>query len=100
MEILGILLFGLIAGALGKLLMPGDDPGGIIVTIVIGILGALLGSFLFDALGIGGNDSSFLIRLLGAVVGVMLLLGLYRLVTGRRSGHGRGGHGRTAGARL
>jgi uncharacterized membrane protein YeaQ/YmgE (transglycosylase-associated protein family) len=99
MEILGILLFGLIAGALGKLLMPGDDPGGIIVTIIIGILGALLGSFLFDALGIGGNDSSFLIRLLGAVVGVMLLLGIYRLITGRRSGHGGGGR-RTAGARL
>jgi uncharacterized membrane protein YeaQ/YmgE (transglycosylase-associated protein family) len=79
--------------------MPGDDPGGIIVTIIIGILGALLGSFLFDALGIGGNDSSFLIRLLGAVVGVMLLLGIYRLITGRRSGHGGGGR-RTAGARL
>jgi len=98
MEILGILLFGLIAGALGKLLMPGDDPGGIIVTIVIGILGALVGSFLFDALGVGGDDSSFLVRLAGAVIGVMLLLGLYRLVAGRRRGHG---HGRpAAGARL
>ena len=95
MEILGILLFGLIAGALGKLLMPGDDPGGIIVTIIIGILGALLGSFLFDALGIGGNDSSFLVRLVGAVLGVMLLLGLYRVIAGRR-----GGHGRHAGARV
>ena len=87
MEILWILLFGLIAGALGKLLMPGDDPGGIIVTILIGIVGSVLGFYLFRAIGIGDEDKFDLGGLLGAVIGVMILLGLYRVVAGNRS-HG------------
>ncbi len=100
MEILGILLFGLVAGALGKLLMPGDDPGGIIATIAIGIVGSVIGFYLFRAIGIGDSDKFDLGGLLGAVVGVMLLLGLYRMIAGRRSGgHGHGGRHAT-GARL
>ena len=96
MEILWIALFGLIAGALGKLLMPGDDPGGIIATIVIGIAGSFLGFYLFRAIGIGDDDKFDLGGLLGAVVGVMILLGLYRAFAGSRSG-GSASHG---GARL
>jgi uncharacterized membrane protein YeaQ/YmgE (transglycosylase-associated protein family) len=95
-EIIGILLFGLVAGALGKLLMPGDDPGGIIATIVIGIVGSVIGFYLFRAIGIGDNDKFDLGGLLGAVLGVMLLLGIYRMVAGRRSTSGRGTHGRGA----
>ena len=95
MEIIAVLLFGLIAGALGKLLMPGDDPGGIIVTTLLGVAGAVLGFYLFGALGIGDTDKFDFGSLVGAVIGVMLLLALYRAVAGRRS-HG----GRHAGARL
>ena len=95
MEILWILLFGLVAGALGKLLMPGDDPGGIIATIAIGIVGSLIGFYLFRAIGIGDENKFDLGGLLGAVIGVMLLLGIYRMVVGRRSGgHGHGRHAR------
>ena len=86
MEILLIVLFGLIAGALGKLLMPGDDPGGIIATILIGIAGSFIGFYLFRAIGIGDDDKFDLGGLLGAVLGVMLLLGLYRAFAGRRDG--------------
>ena len=91
MEILWILLFGLVAGALGKLLMPGDDPGGIIVTIIIGIVGSLIGFYLFRAIGIGDDNKFDLGGLLGAVIGVMLLLGIYRAIVGRR-GHGGPAH--------
>lgn len=80
--ILGWIIFGLIVGALAKLLMPGRDPGGIIVTILLGIVGAVVGGYLGRALGLyGPNDAAgFLMSLLGAVV----LLWLYRLVIGRR----------------
>jgi uncharacterized membrane protein YeaQ/YmgE (transglycosylase-associated protein family) len=91
MEILWILLFGLVAGALGKLLMPGDDPGGIIATIAIGIVGSLIGFYLFRAIGIGDENKFDLGGLLGAVLGVMLLLGIYRAIAGRRS-HGGPAH--------
>ena len=84
MEILGILLFGLVAGAIGKLLMPGDDPGGIIVTALLGVAGAVVGFYLFGALGIGDTDKFDLGSLAGAVIGVMLLLALYRMIVGRR----------------
>ena len=95
MEILWIALFGLIAGALGKLLMPGDDPGGIIVTILIGIAGSFLGFYLFRAIGIGDDNAFDLGGLIGAIIGTMILLGIYRAIVGRRS-HGK----HHAGARL
>ena len=87
MEIIGILLFGLVVGALAKLLMPGDDPGGIIVTALIGVAGSVVGFYLFGALGIGDTDKFDLGGILGAIIGTMLLLGLYRMFVGRRS-HG------------
>lgn len=84
MGILSWILFGLIAGALAKLIMPGDDPGGCIVTTLIGIAGALIGGFIGTALGFGTvsgfNLQSFLIAIGGAIV----LLLLYRMIRGRR----------------
>ncbi len=81
MGILLWILFGLIAGAIAKVLMPGDDPGGFIVTILIGIVGALLGGWLGSLIlgvGVSGfNLPSFLI----AIGGSILLLIIYRAVT-------------------
>ena len=81
--VIGWIVFGLIVGALAKLLMPGRDPGGIIVTMLLGIAGAVIGGFAGRALGwYGPNDSAgFLMSLVGAV----LLLYLYRLAIRRRS---------------
>lgn len=81
--IIGWILFGLIVGALAKLVMPGRDPGGIIVTMLLGIAGALAGGFIGRALGwYGPNDSAgFLMSLLGAII----LLWIYRLVIGGRA---------------
>ncbi len=94
MEIVWILLFGLVVGAVAKLLMPGDDPGGIIVTALIGVVGSVLGFYLFRAIGIGDENKFDLGGFLGAVVGTMLLLWIYRMVVGRNSS---GAHGRTGG---
>ena len=81
--VLGWIVFGLIVGAIAKLLMPGRDPGGFIVTMALGIAGALVGGFLGRALGwYGPNEGAgFLMSLLGAVV----LLALYRMLFVRRS---------------
>lgn len=83
MHILGWILFGLIVGALAKLVMPGRDPGGIIVTMLLGIAGAVIGGFVGRALGFyGPNESAgFLMSFLGAVI----LLAIYRFMVGRRS---------------
>ena len=77
---IGALIIGLIVGALAKFIMPGRDPGGIIVTILLGIAGSLVGGMLF-----GGRDNQ--VGLIGSVVGALILLGLYRLVMGRRRTH-------------
>ena len=81
--VLGWMVFGLIVGVIAKVLMPGRDPGGIIVTMAIGIAGALTGGFIGRALGwYGPNDGAgFLMSLVGAI----LLLWLYRVVFVRRS---------------
>ena len=77
MGIIGWIIFGLIVGAVAKLLMPGRDPGGWIVTILLGIAGALVGGFLCRAVGwYGPNDAA---GFLMALVGALVLLGLYRL---------------------
>ena len=82
MGVLGWILFGLVVGALAKLVMPGRDPGGIIVTILLGIVGALLGGFLGRALGLyqPGEPAGFV----GAFVGAIIVLFIYRAVAGRR----------------
>ena len=86
MNIIAWILLGLIAGAIAKRLMPGDDPGGIVVTILIGIVGAVIGGFLWNFLtghqtygdlDIGG--------ILIAVAGAMILLAGYRMMVRRRS---------------
>lgn len=81
LSILGWIIFGLIVGAVAKLLMPGRDPGGFIVTILLGIAGALLGGFIGRALGLYGPDDAagFVMALAGAII----LLLLYRLLVKR-----------------
>jgi len=90
--IIGWIVFGLIAGLIAKALMPGRDPGGAIITILLGIAGSLIGGFIGQALfgyGRAVNDSSdlsqpgFLMSLVLSVVGAIVLLALYRLVKGR-----------------
>jgi uncharacterized membrane protein YeaQ/YmgE (transglycosylase-associated protein family) len=82
MGILAWILFGLVVGIIAKLLMPGRDPGGFIVTILLGIAGALLGGFIGRAMGFyGPNESSgWIVSILGAIV----LLVLYRMMVRRR----------------
>jgi uncharacterized membrane protein YeaQ/YmgE (transglycosylase-associated protein family) len=81
MEILWTLIIGLVVGALAKLIMPGRDPGGILITMLIGIAGAFVGTWVGRALGlyVEGEGAGFLMSLLGAI----LLLVIYRMVAGR-----------------
>ena len=72
------ILLGLIAGALAKWIMPGPDPGGWIVTILIGIVGAVIGGFVGGALGLGGTGDLSLGSIALSVVGALILLFLYR----------------------
>ena len=85
MEIIGWIVLGLLAGVIAKAILPGDGPGGIIVTTIIGVVGALLGGFIASSLGIGGRDEFFDISTwLCAIGGSIVLLLVYRLVTGNR----------------
>jgi uncharacterized membrane protein YeaQ/YmgE (transglycosylase-associated protein family) len=92
--IIGWIVFGLVAGLIAKAIMPGKDPGGCIITILLGIAGAVIGGFIGRALfGYGQahgdardlSQPGFLISLGLAVVGAIILLALYRLIIGRRS---------------
>jgi uncharacterized membrane protein YeaQ/YmgE (transglycosylase-associated protein family) len=82
MGILAWILFGLVVGIIAKLLMPGRDPGGFIVTILLGIAGALLGGFLGRAMNLyGPNESAgWIVSILGAII----LLAIYRMMVRRR----------------
>ncbi len=82
MGILMWIVLGLIVGALAKWIMPGDDPGGIFITILIGIAGALLGGFLSTALGFGDVTGVNLGSVVIAVVGSLILLFGYRRIKG------------------
>jgi uncharacterized membrane protein YeaQ/YmgE (transglycosylase-associated protein family) len=82
MGILSWIVLGLIVGALAKWIMPGDDPGGIFITILIGIAGALLGGFLSTALGFGAVDGFNFGSVVVAVLGSLLLLFGYRRIKG------------------
>ena len=83
MAILGWILFGLVIGALAKLVMPGRDPGGIFITMLLGVAGALLATFIGRAAGWYGPDEGA--RFIGAFIGAVLLLVIYRMAIGRRA---------------
>jgi uncharacterized membrane protein YeaQ/YmgE (transglycosylase-associated protein family) len=78
---LGWIIIGIVAGVLGKFIMPGKDPGGFIVTILLGIAGALLAGFIGQAVGFysAGEGAGWI----GATVGAIILLAIYRVVKGR-----------------
>lgn len=80
MGILSWILLGLVAGAIAKLLMPGKDPGGCIITILIGIVGAFLGGFIGTRLGFGEVDGFNLVSIGIAALGAFILLAIYRLL--------------------
>jgi uncharacterized membrane protein YeaQ/YmgE (transglycosylase-associated protein family) len=82
-EILSWIVFGLIVGALAKLVMPGDDPGGIIVTILLGIAGAVVGGLIGRAMGL--YDTNQTAGYLMSILGGIILLALYRMVAPRRA---------------
>jgi uncharacterized membrane protein YeaQ/YmgE (transglycosylase-associated protein family) len=83
MEFIAMLVLGLIAGALAKLIMPGRDGGGILVTMLLGIAGSLLGGFLFNLIGIG--DGETWAGLIGSVIGAIVILAIYRAGTKNRA---------------
>mgnify|MGYP000645004734 CR=1 FL=1 len=83
MELIWMLIIGLIVGALAKFLMPGKDPGGMLITMLIGIVGALLAGYLGGALGWYGKGGP--VGFIASVLGAVLLLFLYRLATKGRA---------------
>ena len=90
MGILGFLLLGLIAGAIAKAIHSGNEPGGVLGTLVVGVLGALLGGFIASAIGLGGLSSFFSIGTwLAAIGGAFLLLVIYSAVTSSSAHDGR-----------
>ncbi|HEY0005986.1 MAG TPA: GlsB/YeaQ/YmgE family stress response membrane protein [Pyrinomonadaceae bacterium] len=89
-DFIGWIIFGLVAGVIAKLLMPGKDPGGCIITMLIGIAGAIVGGYLARLLGMASpsnslSDRGFLIQLAFAVVGAIILLAVYRMIAGKRT---------------
>jgi len=82
MYILWMLIVGLVVGALAKLVMPGRDPGGIFITMLLGVAGALLAGFLGRSMGWYENNEGA--GLIASIVGAVILLGIYRGVAGRR----------------
>lgn len=84
MSVLSWIVFGLIAGAIAKILLPGRDPGGFIVTIVIGVVGGLLGGWLSSKVGGQGVSGFNLMSFVWAVIGSIILLILYRLLFHRK----------------
>ncbi|WP_320670306.1 GlsB/YeaQ/YmgE family stress response membrane protein [Patulibacter defluvii] len=84
---IGAIILGLVAGFIGKAIMPGEDPGGFFVTILIGLAGAIVGWLIFTALlGIGDTDIFDLGGLLSAIIGVLIVLGGYRVLVANRQG--------------
>jgi len=82
MQILWMLIIGLVIGAIAKFLMPGKDPGGIVITMLLGVAGSLIAGFLGRSLGwYGTNESAGFIA---SIIGAVILLAGYRLVVGRR----------------
>lgn len=89
-DIIGWIVFGLLAGLLARWLMPGKDPGGCVVTVILGIAGAVVGGFVARLLGLATStitlgDRNFLIQLAFAVLGAVIILALYRMLAGKRA---------------
>ncbi len=80
MGILSWIVLGLIAGSLAKLAMPGKDPGGLLITMLLGIGGAFVGGYLGSLVGQGGVSDLGITSILTAVVGAIVLLAIYRLL--------------------
>ena len=80
MGILSWIVFGLIAGVVAKVIMPGDDPGGIVITILIGIAGAMLGGFIGTYFGFGSVSGFDIRSFLIAIGGALVLLAGYRMI--------------------
>ncbi len=87
MGIIGWILLGLLAGVIAKAILPGDDPGGFIITTLIGIAGAVLGGLIARALDIGDPIDEFfdISTWLTAIIGSIVLLAIYRVIVGRRA---------------
>ena len=88
MGIISWILVGLLAGLLAKLIMRGDDPGGIIVTVLIGVAGAFVGGLVVGLLGGSGVTGLNVWSILVATLGAIILLAVYRLLAGRRASWG------------
>jgi uncharacterized membrane protein YeaQ/YmgE (transglycosylase-associated protein family) len=83
---IGALILGIVAGFVGRLVMPGKDPMGFFATILLGLAGSLVGFLIFtELLGIGDNQAFDLGGLIGAVIGVVILLAIYRVVARNRA---------------
>ena len=87
MSIIWMLVIGLVVGAIAKLMMPGKDPGGIFVTMLLGVAGALVAGFL--GRGLGWYREGEPVGLFASIIGAVVLLALYRLVAARRAGKGQ-----------
>jgi uncharacterized membrane protein YeaQ/YmgE (transglycosylase-associated protein family) len=88
-EIIAAIIIGIIAGYLGRLLLPGRDPMGFVQTVIFGIIGSLLGWVLFTyLLGIGDKDKFDLGGIIGAIIGTMIVLLIWRSVAGRSGTRG------------
>ena len=84
MGFIGTIIVGLVIGAIAKLLMPGKDPGGCIITILLGLAGSFIAGYLGQALGLYRADEPA--GWIGSVVGAMLLLFIYRMIVDRKRG--------------
>ena len=86
MHLLWMIVVGLIVGAIAKLIMPGHDPGGIVVTILLGIAGSIVAGLIGRGLGwySEGEPAGFI----ASVIGAIIILGVYRIIVGRRPGGG------------
>ena len=85
MEIIGVIIAGAIIGALAKLVMPGKQAGGIIITIILGIIGVIIGYYLAAALGVEATNGIDWLRWIISIIVAVVLIAIYGAVTGRRN---------------
>jgi uncharacterized membrane protein YeaQ/YmgE (transglycosylase-associated protein family) len=85
MEIIGVIIAGAIIGALAKLVMPGRQAGGIIITIILGIIGVIIGYYLAAALGVEATNGIDWLRWIISIIVAVVLIAIYGAVTGRRN---------------